>query len=229
MQLSNLSKILIVAAFAVLFVQGCGPAKTGNTAAAPPPDAQKTEPPYKNDDPEAFQTEIKVTTGAAVERFMAVRKGDKWRVDTDFGGPNHFISLRTDKDYVMSATAKIYSDYQSGHGFDERARMIGDITRGMLDTRVRAVFEKLTTEGSITKYRMWGEPNKNLVSIVSFDEKAGIPVRMEVFKNGGDGPADMTVELVGFKAEPDETLLVIPKDFKAVPLEEMRKFLIAAH
>lgn len=220
---------MIVAAFAVLFVQGCGPAKTGNTASAPPPDAQKTEPPYKNEDPEAFQTEITVTTGATVERFMAVRKGDKWRIDTGYGGPKHVISLRADKDYVMSPTAKIYADYQSGHGFDERARMMDEITRGMLDNRERAVFEKLSTEGSITKYRMWGEPNKNLVSIISFDEKAGIPVKMEIFKNGGDGPADTTVVLVGFKTEPDETLLAIPKDFKAVPLDEMRKFLIAAN
>jgi len=52
---------------------------------------------------------------------------------------------------------------------------------------------------------------------------------MEIFKTTpGTGPADITVQLVNFKLEPDETLLAIPKDFKEIPIQDMKKILIAA-
>lgn len=229
MQLSNLPKTLLILALTAVIFQACGGTKPADQASGPPADAQRTEPPYANAEPEKYQTEIVVTAGSLVEKFMAVRSGGKWRVDTAYGDPKQVTTLRTDKDYVMSIATRSYSNYQSGHGYDERARMVEDITRGMINSRTNAVFEKLGSEGGVTKYRKWGEAGKDLVSIVSFDEKAGIPVKMEIFKNTpGTGPADVTVQLVNFKAEPDETLLAIPKDFKEVPIEDMKKVLVAA-
>ncbi len=229
MQLSNLPKTLLILALTSVIFQACGGTKPADQASGPPADAQRTEPPYANAEPEKYQTEIVVTAGTLVEKFMAVRSGGKWRVDTAYGDPKQVTTLRTDKDYVISIATRSYSNYQSGHGYDERARMVEDITRGMINSRTNAVFEKLGSEGGVTKYRKWGEAGKDLVSIVSFDEKAGIPVKMEIFKNTpGTGPAAVTVQLVNFKAEPDETLLAIPKDFKEVPIEDMKKVLVAA-
>ena len=228
MQLSNLTKTILFLAFSSLVLAGCNQTKTDVAAIAPPADALRAEPPFANEEPENYQAEIKVTAGAVVERFFAVRKGANWRIDAGYGDPGQVTTMKTDKDYVLSMATKTYSDYDSGHGFDERSRMIGEISRGMINNRAQAVFEKIGTEGTITKYRKRGEATKDLTSIISFDEKLGLPVRMEIFKNtNGTGPADVTVELVGFKAEPDEALLAIPKDFKLVPLPEMKKVLIA--
>lgn len=229
MQLSNLPKILLILTFSVVVFQGCGGNKPADIDSGPPADAQKAEPPYANAEPEKYQTEIVVTSGAVVENFMVVRNGGKWRVDTAFGEPKQVTTIRTDKDYVLSIASKSFAEYQSGHGYEERAQMVEDITHGMINSRTNAVFEKLDTAGGVTKYRKWGEAGKNLVSIVSFDEKAGIPVKMEIFKTTpGTGPADITVQLVNFKLEPDETLLAIPKDFKEIPIQDMKKILIAA-
>lgn len=211
-----------------MLFQGCSQSRTGTAATAPPAETPRTEPPYANAEPEQYQTEINVTTGAVTERFLAVRKDAKWRIDTAYGDPKAVTSLRTDKDYVLSTASKTYSDYQSGHGFDERARMVEEITRGMLNDRVQAVFEKISSEGGVTRYRKWGEAGKNLVSIISFDEKLGLPVKMEIFKNGEGTAADVIVQLIGFKPTADEALLAIPKDFKLVPIDDMKKVLIAA-
>lgn len=229
MQLSNLLKTILIIAISSSFLAGCGTSSSGGSTSAPSAETPKTEPPFARVEPETYQTEIVVTTAGVVERFLAVRDGKKWRIDTGYGGARPVTSLGTDKSYVLSNASKIFSDYDPGHGFDDRSGMIEEITRGMLNKAERAVYEKLGSEVGVTKYKMWGEAGKNLETIFSFDEKSGLPVKMEVFKNGqGAGPVDVTVELKDFKSDVDQTLFVIPKDFKKVPLEEMKKVLIAA-
>ena len=229
MQLSNLRKILVVIAFSILLLQGCNSVKEDRSTTAPPADVPKTEPPFANAEPETYQTEIAVTMATVTERLFAVRKGDKWRIDAAYGDAKQTTSLRTDKEYVLSTASKIYAEYPTSHGFDERAGTIEEITRGMLNGRGTAVFEKIGTDGGVTRYRMWGEPGKNLISVISFDETAGIPVKMEIFKDGDESAApDVTVQLIGFKTEVDETLLAIPTDFRRVSIAEMRKVLISA-
>ena len=56
---------------------------------------------------------------------------------------------------------------------------------------------------------------------------AGLSSTNAIFKDGDESAApDVTVQLIGFKTEVDETLLANPKDFRRVSIAEMRKVLI---
>jgi hypothetical protein len=220
-------KILLPFVISTLLFQACGTAKTGETGSVPPPDAVRAEPPFQNAEPEAYQAEVWQTNAKGTDKFYIARKGDKWRVDNGYGDPNQVTSLHNDKDYVLSFATKTYAEYQSGHGYDDRSATVEAVTMGMINGREKAIYEKTGTEGGMTKYRVTGGPGKPVESIITIDDKVGLPVVKEIYKIEGGRTLDMTVKLSGFKTEVEDTLFDIPKDFKKVPIEEMKKVLIA--
>lgn len=204
--------------------QACG-GKAG-VSGTPTADLPVTEPPFQNAEPDNYQVEVLQTTAKGVERYFIARKGKSWRVDNAYGDPGQVTSLRTDKDFVLNYATKTYAEYDSGHGYDERARMVEDVTRGMIIARTIASYEKIGTENGMTKYRVTGEPGKKTESIITIDDKLGMPVSKEIYSLEPARTLDVTVKLTGFKTEVDDSLLVMPKDFKKVPLEDMQKTLI---
>ena len=222
-------KYLLVIAFTVFIFQSCKTVSPGEMSNTQILEASKTDAPYSNKESEKYQFEIWQTSPRGTEKFFAIRIGDKWRIDSAYGEPNQVTSLHTDKDYVVAFANKTYAAYSSGHGFDERERMIDEITRGMLNNETKGIFEKQTTENGITKYKVVSDIDKGKEAIVSFDENAGFPVKKEIFAvDGANRILEMTVTLNGITTEVDEKLLAIPAGFKQVELGAMKGILSGA-
>ncbi len=229
MYLSKSTQYLLVLAISTLFFPGCKTVSTGEMSNTQVLEASKTDAPYSNKEPEKYQFEIWQTSPLGTEKFFAIRSGDKWRIDSAYGEPNQVTSLRTDKDYVIAFANKTYASYGSGHGFDERERMIDEITRGMLNNQAKGIFERQTTENGITKYKVISDIDKGKEAIVSFDEKAGFPVKKEIYKiDGTSRTLEMTITLNGIKTDVDEKTLAIPAGFKQVEIDAMKKTLSGA-
>jgi hypothetical protein len=226
MYLTKLSKTLLLLAVSTVFFTGCAKVQTGDNANAAPVELPKTEAPFANKEPEKYQVEIWQTSAAGTEKFLAVRDGSKWRIDSAYGEPVQTVALHTDKDYVLSYGTKVYAEYPSNHGYDEREGMIAEISFGMLNSSAKGTFEKIGTEGGVTKYKVFSDADKGKESVISIDEKLGLPVKKEIYTGtGAERTLEMTVTLNGYKAEIDETLLTVPKDFKKVSIDEMKKAL----
>ncbi|MFT3743840.1 MAG: hypothetical protein QM785_06045 [Pyrinomonadaceae bacterium] len=220
---------LVLAAILGFVFQGCRTVSTGENTERNAAGAVMTEPPFKNAEPEKYQTEVWQTTSTGVEKYFIIRDGGKWRIDSAYGAPEQVSSLHTDKDYVASMAAKSVAEYPAAHGFDERERMVTDISFGLLNSREKAAYEKLTTENGITKYRIPPTGPKNIETVIYFDEKLGLPIKKELFRNdGANRLPDRTIEMKDFKTEIDPTLFAFPKDFKKVSVEDMKKILTGA-
>lgn len=229
MYLSNLSKYLFVIGFAILVTQGCKTVSTGEMSNTQLVEASKTDPPYSNKEPEKYQFEIWQTSPTGTEKFFAIRSGEKWRIDSAYGEPNQVTSLHTDKDYVIAFANKTYAAYGQSHGFDEREGMINEITRGLLNNTTKGIFEKLSTENGITKYKVVSDIDKGKEAIISFDEKAGFPTRKEIYKvDGANRTLEMTVTVNAVTTVVDEKLLAVPAGFKQVDIDEIKKTLSGA-
>ena len=99
----------------------------------------------------------------------------------------------------------------------------------MLNNQTKGIFEKQTSENGITKYKIISDIDKGKEAIISFDDKAGFPVKKEIYKlDGGNRTLEMTVTLNDIKTEVDEKLLAIPAGFKQVEIEAMKKTLSGA-
>jgi hypothetical protein len=96
----------------------------------------------------------------------------------------------------------------------------------MLNAKVKAAYEKIGTDGGLTRYKVISDVNKGKESIVYFDDKLGLPVKKEVFNSGELGKVpEMTITLSGLKTETDEKLFALPSGLKKISEEEMKKLL----
>ena len=190
-----------------------------NTAAQAP-----TEPPFKNEEPERYQTYIIQTTPAETVRFFVARDGAKWRVDSAYGTPDQTTSLHTDKDYVLSFGPRAYSEYESSHGYDERPYIVEEITHGMINRRDNAVYEKTGDSEGTVKYRYLDDKGRE--AIITYDETKSIPTMKEVYSiKDGSKLLEASISLEGFTTDVDPSNFELPKDFKRVTPQEMRSIL----
>lgn len=229
MQLSNLTKYFIVAAAFVLFLQACGSSKPANESIVPPEDAVRTEPPFPNAEPEIYLAEVWQVTAAGTEKYLITRKGDMWRVDNAYGDAKQTATLHSDKDYVLSMATRTYAEYQTGHGYDDRSNIVEGVTDGLWNRRDNAVYEKIGTENGKTRYRVTGAPGKPVESIITIDDALGLPMLKEIYTSENGRTLSRTVKIAEYKTTVDDQAFSIPKDFKKVPIEEMRKVLVASN
>ncbi|CAN5473811.1 hypothetical protein BH10ACI3_BH10ACI3_27960 [soil metagenome] len=209
-----------------MFMTGCKPAESGDTAPVPPAETAKTESPFPNKDPEKYQVEIWQTSPTGTEKFLVARDGTKWRFDSAYGDPSQITTIRTDKEIVISVANKVYAEYPPAHGYDERENTISEMTLKMLNSTGKGTFEKIGTEGTVTRYKVMSDDDKGKESVISFDEKLGLPVKKEIYKGtGADRTLEMTVTLNGFTTEVDPAMFTVPKDVKKVSIDEMKKAL----
>jgi len=99
----------------------------------------------------------------------------------------------------------------------------------LLNNTTKGIFEKQSTENGITKYKVVSDIDKGKEAIVSIDDKAGLPVKKEIYKlDGANRTIEMTVTINGLKTDIDEKLLAIPAGFRKVEIDEMKKTLSGA-
>lgn len=186
-----------------------------------------TEAPYKSEEPERYQTFIVQKTAAETVRFFVARDGNKWRIDSAYGTPVQTSSLHTDKDYVLAFGPRVYSEYESVHGYDERPDVVQEITHGMINNKDIAVYEKTDDNGGLIKYKYLDQKGKE--SIVTYDTAKGIPIRKELFSiRDGARTSEVVISLEEFSTEVDPSNFELPKEFKRVSPQEMRSILSAS-
>jgi hypothetical protein len=226
---SNLIKYFVLAALSFLLFSGCRFASDSNDAnSSPAPavaDDLKSEIPFSTKEPEQFQAEIVVTTGDSERRTFVARNGTARRYDFNFGAKNQLTNLQTDKNYLISAERKIYTESGAGQPVpaDDWANFL---TTEWLSQKQTAGFEKLETAGNLTKYRVRLGDGSASEIFIYIDEKTGLPVKQEFYAGGGEQKVlTYSFELKNLKLETDAQLFAVPEGFKQVSAEEFQKIL----
>lgn len=211
-------RIILSFLLAALALASC--TRTEPVAEQTPPGP--TEPPFENTEPEVYQTFVIQTLSTGPVKFFIARSGDNWRIDSDLDGANRTASLRLDgKDYVLDFGSRSYGEYTSGHGFDERAETVREVTFGLINGRDVAVYER-NGQGYRSKDDKGREVN------ITLDEQ-GRPVSKEIYRDSDGGRVrEIRVELNDFKLLADPAHFDIPKDFKKVTMAEMKNILTKA-
>ncbi|MBS1797228.1 MAG: hypothetical protein JSS81_25605 [Acidobacteria bacterium] len=223
----NFTKIPVVFGLLAILFSGCGFWKKTTDAEPsqnlPVSDDLKSEIPFSTREPERFQAEIVVTTGEIERVTLTARSGANRRYDFNYGTKNQLTSLQADKNYLLLPEKKIYAEATAPPpaAADDWANFL---TTEWLSEKSAASFEKLETTGNLTKYRVKPGANETAEILIFVDEKLGLPFKEE-FYGGEAGQKTLlyTVELRNFKPEPDDGLFAVPKDFRKVPVDELRR------
>ncbi|HEY8560258.1 MAG TPA: hypothetical protein VIL74_07765 [Pyrinomonadaceae bacterium] len=218
----NLTRFFAVFAFTFLLFSGCrfvSNKSDADSSAPPVADELKSEIPFSTKEPERFQAEIVMTANEAERRTFVARGGARRRYDFDFGAKNQVTLLQTDKIYRISPALRIYAEEAGGLPVpaDDWTNFL---TNEWLNEKLPANFEKLETVENLTKYRV--RPAESAASEVYLyvDEKNGLPVKQEFYSTAAPKAPLYTVELKNLRLDADESLFILPADFKRVSPEE---------
>ena len=226
---SNLTKFFVLAGLIFLLFAGCRfwqKTNDANSDQAPPvADDLKSEIPFATREPERFQAEIVVTANETERRTFVARSGANRRWDFNFGAKNQITNLQTDKNYLILPGRKIYVEKTASAAFAEPDDWADFLTTEWLSAKREAKFEKLETNGNLTRYRVdLGSPASTEIFIY-IDETLGFPVRQEFYAvaAGGQKTLAYLFELKNLKLETDGDVFTLPADYKKVSAEEFGK------
>lgn len=221
MFLSNPAKCFPAVLLILVAVTGCGWLNpTGNTNVSVIPEP-KSRLPFKTKEPEIFQCEIVQTAGDVIRRTRLARKGNWQRIDFDFGDAGQRSILRTDKEYLIDNTRRVYMEKAPLAGNTVEPQF-SDLTHELLFADAsRANFEEIGREGNIIKYRVFSEGNNASESIIYFDPSIGLPIKQEFFSiNGEERSSQFLIQIVNFKTEPDADVFALPSGFRKISTAE---------
>jgi hypothetical protein len=225
---SNLTKFFAFFALSFLLFSACrsvSDAGGANSSATPVADDLKSEVPFAGREPARFQAEIVVTAGDTERRTFIARDGDARRWDFNFGAPNQLTNLQTDKNYLLWAARKVYTETSVGGQTAATDDWSSFLTTRWLSEKQPANFEKLETAENLTKYRVRLGDAAATEVFVYLDEKTGLPVKQEFYAVGGGEQKTLTYssELKNLKLDADAQLFIVPADFRRVSTEEFWK------
>jgi hypothetical protein len=243
-------RILVFLALLVLTVAAAGASckrasvqNTANSNAAGEAEGTATTPPFPTREPERYQWTRVITwvAGAgnqpAVEQsvFMA-RNGDRRREDYEvLQGVKLTVLRLPEGSYTLYPAKKIYAEIGGeGSGQASAARNVPpDFSADKLvnASRTGARYEKLGNEEVFgrmtTKYRVTtggGQSGESSETILWVDESLGMPIKSEsTTRSEAAGESKYTVEYKDIKLEADDSLFVLPKDYRKVTQEEIQR------
>jgi outer membrane lipoprotein-sorting protein len=186
----------------------------------------KSDLPFSTQEPEVYQAEI-VVTAASVERVTtAARNGARRRYEYDFGEKTAVVWLKTDKSYLLLTDKKMYAEQDLGEGNSPPPALQEQLTNEWLYVRPGAKFESLGTENKLKKYSARLNESDASEIILFVDEATGLPVKQEYYSVSGDQKDLLySVELRNLRLEAGDDLFTIPKDYRKVSEDELRKAL----
>lgn len=185
----------------------------------------KSAIPFQTREPENFQADFVVTTGAVENKTFTARRGGDYRFDYNLSGNLKISNIKTadGKSFLIIDSKKIYAE-NSGAAAEQISNDSADFpTNQWLNAKADAEFTNLGAENGLTKYRVNLDASRRSETIVFVDENIKLPVRQE-FYSTGDGERSLfyTVEMRNFKLRADADLFEIPADYKRVSLENLR-------
>lgn len=218
------------------------PAANANTASGAEDTA--TTPPFSTREPERYQW-TRVTTGvvagggasggepAVSQTVFMARDGDRRREDYEvLRGVKLTVLRLPEGSYTLYPAKKVYAEI-GGETSGAPRNVPPDFSADKLVNAARtgARYEKLGTEDvggrATTKYRVTtrgaqgGEVTETLLWV---DESLGMPIKSESTKKSeAAGESKYTVEYRDIKLEADESLFVLPRDYRKVSREEIQR------
>lgn len=235
---SNVVKIGFVVILFALLSNACSfwqSADNQNTSTAPIPFVAaelKSEIPFSTKEPDIYQTEIVVTTGASEEKMFAARNGNYRRYDFTFSD-NSPISLIHDaaggKQFINHKKKFYAEDKLSEQVLAPPAENWNEfLTADLLNQKKNLRFEKINTENNLTKYRIVSNETNAAGSetIISIDEESGFPVKSEFYGIEGDQKIlKFSVEMKNIRLQIEDNVFQIPAGYRKVSLDEFRTML----
>jgi len=224
----DFTKNFVLLALVLLFFSSCRywqKAETGTPDPTPFAVKElKSEIPFSTREPEIFQTEIVVTANGQERKTFVARNGANRRFDFNFGAKNQVSVVHTDKNYLILPDKKIYAEDSEKTVASEN--WTDFLTTEWLNAKTEASFERLETEGNLTKYLVRLGAGDLSETLIYVDEAQGFPVRQEFYSVSGEQKSlTFAVELRNMKLQTDDNLFAIPKDHRQVSADELRKTL----
>ncbi len=224
MFLSNPTKSFLAAILLLFFIAGCGFRQNDQTESVSHVPETKNKIPFPTKEPDNFQCEIVVISGETMRKTFTARKGEKRRIDFNFGDENQSSVLQNDSEYLIAYKQKIYTKNSPTPGSKAGDIQFSDLTSEILNRTDHAEVEELGRENNMIKYKVRIDENNASEVLIYVDETIGMPVRQEFFNlNGEERMLQYAVELRNLKLEADESLFGIPKGFRKVSVEEFYK------
>lgn len=225
MFLSDSKKICAVFVLLLLTSSACRFFQKANTDTSKPftPEEIKSEIPFLTKEPEVFQFEIVITANNQENKKFVARNGNNRRYDYDFSAKNQVSVVQTDKFYTIFADKKIYTETVLTQSVSAQENWTSFLTNELLNEKTDAEFTKIGTENNLTQYRVnfGSAENAKSETLIFVDENISLPIKQEFYSlENGQRILTMTIELRNFKAEAENDLFAVPKDFKKVSAQE---------
>lgn len=184
--------------------------------------------PFSTKEPENYQAEIVLTTYAGGEKservIFVARNGEKLRYD--FALKISFLQKNAKEKFLLHNGKKIYAENFSFADLPvfEADDLQNFLTGELLNQKREAKFENLGAENNLTKYRVAFDDAKANEILFYVDENLKIPVRQEFYSGAPESKSlFFSMELKSFKAQTDDKIFDLPKDFRKVSIEEFQK------
>jgi hypothetical protein len=219
MFLSNSTSSFLTIILILMSTAGCGVLRTAENTPEPTPDLPRNRFPFNTKEPENFQCEIVETAGDVVRRKRIAKKGTWRRVDFDLGERGQRAVLQTDKGYLIDVDRGIYAEKPEPAS---EPHQFADITHELLNIGPPSEFEETSREGSIIHYLVRLADSSASEIIVQYDESIGLPVKQQFFSiEGTQRILRFSIEVSGFKNEPDPEVFLLPPSLRKVPMKEL--------
>ena len=212
MFLSNGRKYFLLLAFLVLFLQACGGARGNENVAQIAPIEEKGEFPFSTKEPEVYQAVFVVTGGGVENKWFVVRNQDRSRIDFYQNGELVRTRLTTDAMYSIDYKRKVYTAISVSEG------TVADLTDKFFKGKAYRKFEKLGSDGGMTKYKAVGE-NPGDEVLITYDDAKSMIVRQE-FRSPKSDTAVVVFELKDLKMEAADNLFAIPAGYRRIGRDE---------
>jgi hypothetical protein len=219
MFLSNSTSSFLALIFILISNAGCGVLKTAENTSAPTPELPRSMFPFSTKELENFQCEITETAGEVVRRKRIAKKGLLRRVDFDFGDSGQRALLQTDKEYILDLNRGVYAERPAGAG---AADQFAETTHELLNIGRPSEFEETGREGSIVRYIVRPADGSLSEIVVEYDESIGMPVKQRFYSiDGTERTLRFSIEVSGFKSDPDPEIFTLPASWKIVSIKEL--------
>jgi outer membrane lipoprotein-sorting protein len=227
---SSFTRNIVLLALVLAFFSSCrsGQNVEGEANNTKPFTAVETKSriPFSTKEPENFQTEIVVSTGGTERKTFVASSGANRRYDFNAGAKNQVSSVTTDRNYLILPDKKIYAENSGAENDGSTENWTEFLTNEWLNNQTEVTFEKLETVENTTKYRAKPSGAAQTEILIFVDEARGFPVRQEFYSiNGEQRVLNFAAELRNLKIPADENTFVVPKDYKKVSIDELRKIL----
>jgi outer membrane lipoprotein-sorting protein len=192
--------------------------ESGSEEPPPTPEAASNIP-FLTKDPEVFQANVLVQSFASdgkstSRKYFVARNGTGLLVRFAEGADDERTLLRLEngESFILYFKSRTYKPILNSRAADDIVR---EVAAGWLAATPGTRFEKISTEGSISKYAVELEGSESSETFIYYDEELGYPVKQEMFTStGGKVKLAFRYTVSGFKLEADKGLFKIPKEYR---------------